>query len=66
MLKKSPKLTKGLIQYIKTLHIEASVHDTLLHKVDLHVYEADLIFRLDRLKLQYTALQSSLDCGREL
>lgn len=51
---------------IKTLHVEVGVHDTLLHKVCLHVYEEDLIFRLDKFKLQYTTLQSRLDCGREL
>lgn len=66
MLGKKPQhLTKGLIQYIKTLHIKINVHDTVLHKVGLHVYEEDLTFRLDKFKLQYTALQSRLDCGRE-
>lgn len=60
------KLTKDLLQYIKKLHIEVGVHDTLLHKVCLDIYEEDLIFWLDKFELQFTTLQSRLDCGREL
>lgn len=63
---KKKKLTKGLLQYIKKLHIEVGVHDTLLHKVCLDIYEEDLIFWLDKFELQFTTLQFRLDCGREL